>query len=310
MARDRFFGSAVPLTNWPAPPYENPLEKKFGSEFFKAIPQGPGVYLFKDGEGEVLYIGKAKNLKARLMSYRRAKPDKEARKVLRMISIAESIEWQETRSEKEALLLENKLLRELDPEFNVVNTHPESYYFVGIQILESKHPEEQLTVRFKLTRRPQEDASFVLFGCFRNGKRMKRGYSALLRLVWAAQNSQKRFLMPARLARNSPPYDYRAEFREEWLKPLASFLEGRSYRLLGLLLEALLDNPHVPAYMYRSLQNDIETARDFFRAGPRVNRRIRLTQGLLSSTISQHEIDDFLVLDAVRRGLVEDEPAL
>lgn len=298
----------VPRGPWPAPAYKNPLLEKLGGEFFKTIPQQTGVYFFKDDDGDILYVGKAKNLRARLRSYSRAKPTSEARKVLRMIDRADTIEWEVTRTEKEALLRENSLLRELDPEFNVLNTSPERYYFIGIQVLESQHPKEPLRVRFKLTRQPERDASFTLFGCFRSSRRMKAGYAALLRIVWAALNDEPRFLMPSRIARHSPPYNYLAAFREEWLPSLESFFEGRSPRLLSLLIEAMLANPHVPAYMYKSLQNDLETALDFFKWGPRVNRKIRITHRLTTRTIPQDAIDDYLVHERVRRGLVSDEP--
>ncbi|MBS1984973.1 MAG: GIY-YIG nuclease family protein [Bdellovibrionales bacterium] len=295
----------MPRSQWSAPAFKNPLIKKLGSDFFAQIPRGPGVYFFKSSDGDILYVGKAKNLRARLLSYRRAKPERGNRKVIRLLRRMATLEWEELASEKDALLRENKFLRELSPEFNVVNTSPERYYFVGVQVLECPHEDPPLQVRFKLTRNPKEK-SFKLFGSFRSSRRMKEGYAALLRLVWTAQNRELRFQMPSRLARRSPPHNYTTGFRLEWVRSLESFLEGRSHQLLVQILEALLENPFVPDFMVGSLQNDIEIARHFFRRGPRINRRIRLTHALPSHLIPQDAIDDFLVHEAVRQGRVED----
>jgi excinuclease UvrABC nuclease subunit len=102
-------------------PYENPLAKRFDSAFFRAIPRAPGVYFLRGELDEVLYVGKAKDLRARLRSYRQARPDQVSRKVIRLIRIVRKIEWEECGTEKDALLRENRLLRELKPPFNVVN---------------------------------------------------------------------------------------------------------------------------------------------------------------------------------------------
>lgn len=302
--KKRFDATSVPILNWDPPPYENPLTRRFKADFFSKIPRGPGVYCFRDAQGEILYVGKAKNLRARLLSYRRAKPDREARKVLRFLERTDSITWEECRSERDALLRENELLRELDPEFNVLNTRPEFYYFVGIRPQVSTAEGEPFRMRFRLTRHA-DDRSITLYGCFRSKRRLKEGYAALLRLVWAALCEEARFSMPSRLARRSPPYDYSLPFPPEWIPALESFLEGRSSRLLGLIMNRLLENPLVPEFMYRGLQNDLETAREFFQRGPRQNRRLRLHHRLTARTIAQDEIDDLMVHEAVRRGRVQ-----
>lgn len=283
--------------------FENPLDKKLGVEFFRKIPQKPGIYFFRDEDGDILYVGKAKNLKLRLASYRRAKPGRDSKKIIRLLQRVTSLDWQECVSEKQALLEENKVLRDVDPEFNVLNTTPERYYYVGIRVLKARG-DETCTLRFRLTRDP-ECEDYSLFGCYRNGRGMKEGYGALLRLIWAAQNHDKRFSMPARLARRSPPYNYETSFPIVWLRSLAAFLEGRSHKFLEKLTFALLENRDVPEFMRHALQRDIATAREFFRAGPRRNRRLKFHHDLEGNRISQYEIDDLLVHDLARRGLIE-----
>ena len=294
----------MPLLNWKRRPYKNPLLKKFDIAFFASIPRGPGVYYFRDALEEVLYVGKAKNLRNRLLSYKRAKRGNVAKKILRMLDITETITWEECASEKDALLRENELLRELDPEFNVINTRPGSYFFIGLQVMEPGVMDVPLHIRFRLTRNT-EDPAYTLYGCFRSKRRVKEGYGALLRLLWAVQCRDRRFSMPAKLTRDSPPYVYLTQFPRPWLKPLESFLEGRSSKLLLQITEGLLANTLIPEFMYHGLQRDLDTVGRFFRHGTRVNRRMQIHHSVKDRIIAQHEIDDLIVLEAARRGLVE-----
>lgn len=86
-------------------------------ELIKNAPRVPGVYLFLDKEGRVIYVGKAKNLAARLSSYRL--PEQSLLpKTARMVRGASSLRTMQTSSELEALLLEAKLIRKNQPKFN------------------------------------------------------------------------------------------------------------------------------------------------------------------------------------------------
>ena len=92
-----------------------------------AIPEEPGVYLFKDGEGSILYVGKAGNLRARLSSYRpgQVEPRKES-----MLQRAADVEVILTSTEKEALLLESSLIKRHHPRYNVRLTDDKRYPFI------------------------------------------------------------------------------------------------------------------------------------------------------------------------------------
>ena len=81
------------------------------------LPEGPGVYLFRNARGAVLYVGKALNLRRRIASYfhqRRRQPAK----LRRMIGRARAVTIYETGSELEALLLESRLIKQELPPFN------------------------------------------------------------------------------------------------------------------------------------------------------------------------------------------------
>ncbi len=105
-------------------PDSRPLVDLLGAGFFRSIPESPGVYLLRDAGDAVLYVGKARNLRQRLRSYRVANPDSEPRRRMRLLHLARRIEWQITGDEPTALARERELLRELKPRFNRAGVWP------------------------------------------------------------------------------------------------------------------------------------------------------------------------------------------
>jgi excinuclease ABC subunit C len=95
-----------------------PLVERLGKKFFLKAPARPGVYLMRDAAGEVVYIGKAKNLRQRLRNYRVANPEQMPRRHLRMVHQVVRIEFDLCRDESAALAREARLLRRLRPKFN------------------------------------------------------------------------------------------------------------------------------------------------------------------------------------------------
>ena len=88
----------------------------FLRETAKQAPASPGVYLWKDAEGEILYVGKAISVKDRLASYFSSRRDAKTRL---LVSKAETLEWILTATEYEALLLENNLIKRHAPRYNI-----------------------------------------------------------------------------------------------------------------------------------------------------------------------------------------------
>src|SRR3989440_9809768 len=103
-------------------PDPRPLVERLGCEFFRQAPESAGVYLMRDAADTVLYVGKARNLRKRLASYRVANPDRLRRRHLRLLRAVARIELQECASEDAALAREAELLRGLKPRFNRAGT--------------------------------------------------------------------------------------------------------------------------------------------------------------------------------------------
>jgi hypothetical protein len=99
-----------------------PLVERLGREFFLGLPETPGVYLMLGGDGTVLYVGKAVNLRKRLGSYRVANPDRMPARHLRLLRAVERIELRPCSDEASALKCEAELLLALKPRFNRAGT--------------------------------------------------------------------------------------------------------------------------------------------------------------------------------------------
>ena len=105
-----------------------------GKAFASGLPTRPGVYVMRDEAEKVLYVGKAKSLRKRVASYFDARPKVD--RIMRMVSQIASIEVSMTRTEGEALLLENEWIKSLKPRYNVLLRDDKSYPWI---VLTTEH---------------------------------------------------------------------------------------------------------------------------------------------------------------------------
>jgi len=97
------------------------------------IPDTPGSYQFKDAQGRVLYVGKARNLRSRIAAYFAA-PDTLMSRTRQMVAAADSVEWIEVRNEVEALFLEYNLIKTHRPRFNIRYKDDKSYPYLAVTL--------------------------------------------------------------------------------------------------------------------------------------------------------------------------------
>jgi excinuclease ABC subunit C len=95
------------------------------------IPDAPGSYQFKDAQGRVIYVGKAKSLRSRLANYF-VNPATLPPRTAQMVTTAETVEWIQVRNDVEALMLEYNLIKEHRPRFNVRLVDDKSYPFLAV----------------------------------------------------------------------------------------------------------------------------------------------------------------------------------
>ncbi len=103
-------------------------------------PGGPGVYRMIAANGEVLYVGKAKNVRKRIASYMR--PLSQTNRIARMVALTASMVFVSTGTETEALLLETNFIKQMKPRFNVLMRDDKSFPFI---LLTGDHPAPQIT---------------------------------------------------------------------------------------------------------------------------------------------------------------------
>ena len=142
------------------------------AEKLAALPEGPGVYLFKDGQGRILYIGKTVNLRNRVRSYFHGE-DAYRPWLREMITKIADIEVLTTRNEKEALILECNLIKLHRPPFNIRFKDDKAYPFLKVTLNE---PFPALIV----TRQPKEDGARY-FGPYPDGKALRETVEFLKR---------------------------------------------------------------------------------------------------------------------------------
>lgn len=142
-----------------------------GSPSPSELPRGPshpGVYLFKAGDGSVLYIGKARNLRKRVTDHLRLQTDKDGH----ITSRSSDVEFLPTRNEREALLLEAHLIRLYQPRYNVIFRDDKSYPYLALT-------EGEEVPRVYFVRRPKREGGTTLFGPYLSAREAR----SLVRLL-------------------------------------------------------------------------------------------------------------------------------
>ena len=133
------------------------------------LPSSAGVYQYFDAKGKLLYVGKAKNLKNRVKSYWRFTPvfspnPTQNPRIIKMLSEAQKLEYIVVESEEDALILENSLIKQLKPKYNILLRDDKTYPYIYID-------ESVDYPRFEITRKVVKGKNITYYGPFPTGGR-------------------------------------------------------------------------------------------------------------------------------------------
>jgi len=133
------------------------------------LPSSAGVYQYFDAKGKLLYVGKAKNLKNRVKSYWRFTPlfkpnETQSSRILKMLQEATKLEYIVVETEEDALILENSLIKQLKPKYNILLRDDKTYPYIYID-------ETQPFARFEITRKAIKGKNITYYGPFPSGGR-------------------------------------------------------------------------------------------------------------------------------------------
>jgi excinuclease ABC subunit C len=203
----------------------------------QAVPETPGVYLFRDKRSQVIYVGKALRLRDRLRSYFTPAYAQTAR-VAELINRATDFEFVTTANEVEALVLENNLIKNYRPRFNIRLKDDKNYLYLKLPVTE-EFP------RVHYSRRVQNDGA-LYFGPYTSAQSLRSTVKSIRQLLPFRTCSDEIFKQgkvcldfhikrcPGPCERRISSEDYKARINE-----VALFMEGRSDILVGELQERM-----------------------------------------------------------------------
>ena len=209
------------------------------AEYLKNLPDAPGVYRMMNAAGDVLYVGKAKNLKKRVSAYATGKVHSE--RLTRMVMETAEMLFVTTASESEALLLESNLIKQLKPRYNVSYRDDKSFPNI---LLREDHPFPQL-----LKHRGARSAKGTYFGPFASAGAVTRTLNTLQRAFLLRSCSDSVFAARTRpcllfqIKRCSAPCVGRVDETayRELVVETEDFLHGKSRNVQNRLVKEMTD---------------------------------------------------------------------
>jgi excinuclease ABC subunit C len=253
------------------------------------IPDAPGSYQFRDRDGRVIYVGKAKSLRSRLSNYF-ANPATLMPRTAQMVAQAETVEWIQVRNDVEALMLEYSLIKQHKPRFNVRLRDDKSYPFLAVT-LNDEWPRA-------MVRRGAKAKGSRYFGPYAHAYAIRETLDSLLRTFPIRTCSDNKFGYHQRQGRPCLLFHI-----EKCSGPCIDAIDRPVY--LGLVQEliAFLDGDTEP--VVRRLEAEMREAADhleFERAGRLRDRLTAVRKAIEKQQMVTQSTED---LDCF--GIVEDE---
>ncbi|HWC28209.1 MAG TPA: excinuclease ABC subunit UvrC [Solirubrobacteraceae bacterium] len=229
----------------------------------RSLPDGPGVYLFRDVDGRVLYVGKAKSIRKRVAGHF---SNRVTRGQVELVDLVHSIDFLLVASEAEALLAENQFIKQYKPRFNIRLRDDKSYPFLAIS-MDEEYPRVYFT-------RERHRRDRLYFGPYSNAKKV-RGTLDLLQKVFAFRSCSG--TEPGRRS-GSPCLDF---YIRRCGAPCVGYQSAEDYRAA---IDGVVD---FLSGRYRQIERDLEqrmreaaAAQEFEQAALERNR-LRAVRSLL-----------------------------
>jgi excinuclease ABC subunit C len=230
----------------PDQPQPEPQDNSLAAEKVRSFPQTPGVYLMKDNAGRVIYVGKAKNLRARAGSYF-LKAAAEDLRTAKLVTEIRDIDYLDAESEIDALLVEARLIKDIQPKFNRDLRDDKTFPYLEIHTRED-YP------RVEITRKPHGRGT-KLYGPFANPRGLKGAIQVLQKIFKfrtcsldiEESNPRWKWFRPCLLHsihQCTAPCNFRIskeEYRKD-IRRLQQFLEGKKQPLLRQMREEMAES--------------------------------------------------------------------
>ena len=231
-----------------------------GKALAASLPTRPGIYLMKDASGTPLYVGKARNLRKRVASYFDARPKVD--RIMRMVARIDQLEVSLTRTEGEALLLENEWIKSLKPRYNVLLRDDKSYPWI---VISTNHEFPQISFH-----RGARDKTKSYFGPYPSASSVRESIN-LIQKLFRIRNCEDSYFAH----RNRPCLQYQIrrctapcvglvsqEDYSEQAKDAMLFLQGKNQKVLTRMIsrmeQASLELEYESAAMFRDQINTLK----------------------------------------------------
>ena len=275
------------------------FDRKFGAEFLESIPGFPGVYLVYNLKDELIYVGKAKNLKRRLSQYRNTVRRKKHRRMRGIVKEAARIEIQCAETHLDACLTETKLIQKHRPHWNIVGAYSFLYPLIGIRSANGN-------IEFCMTTTPEavlkECPGFEFHGAFRSRRITGDAFFALMRLLKYVGH-----VNPSNRRNRTFKYSYIFSFRRlpsNWAGAWASFYSGQSALAMEELILKLVENSGARRKTSK-VQEHLDELKRFWRHEILTLAKVRKVTGCKEWPIPQYQRD--LVFLSYRAGVTSIE---
>jgi len=226
----------------------------------KELPKSPGIYFFKNKKKEIIYVGKANDLRARVRQYF-ARTKEQHPKITALVSEIAHLDWQECQSEIDTLIEEAKNIKKYRPKFNVLLRDDKNYFFVAIT--------KEIFPRIFITHQPVKIFKADFIGPFTEGKSLKQVLKILRKIYpyCACKTHAKRPCLQYHLGLCLGPsiHPERKKAIRQNISAIKQILNGKRQTLLKKMKSQMMESAKKENFIKaEELKNKIKSLENIF----------------------------------------------